>query len=125
MSGIYKDKLSTFFTASDSKETDYNGAGNNGAGSNVSDFDALLIDTTNSDEITLMLHEYLSVLTNSDQTGSFQKGDINNRVKEYYTSAAAYTYQWNKDKGKFVKTDKSSLLINSTTHKNICPCRCT
>lgn len=116
-SGIYKDKLSTFFTASDSKETDYNGAGNNGAGSNVSDFDALLIDTTNSDEITLMLHEYLSVLTNSDQTGSFQKGDINNRAKEYYTSAAAYTYQWNKDKGKFVKTDKSSLLINSTTHK--------
>lgn len=64
-----------------------------------------------------MLHEYLSVLTNSDQTGSFQKGDINNRAKEYYTSAAAYTYQRNKDKGKFVKTDKSSLLINSTTHK--------
>lgn len=98
--GEYKDRLSTYFTASESKESDYKG---------VNDFDVLMIDTSKSSEITQMIHEYLSVLTNYDQTGiSSAAAD-----KAQYTSMNAYTYQW---KGtKFVKTD-DTLIINQADH---------
>ena len=98
--GEYKDRLSTYFTASESKKSDYPG---------VDDFDVLMIDTSKSSEITQMIHEYLSVLTNCDQTGiSSAAAD-----KAQYTSMKAYTYKWNGTK--FVKTD-DTLIINEADH---------
>ena len=98
--GEYKDRLSTYFTASESKQSDYTG---------VEDFDVLMIDTSKSSEITQMIHEYLSVLTNCDQTGiSSAAAD-----KAQYTSMKAYTYKWNGTK--FVKTD-DTLIINEADH---------
>ena len=94
--GEYKERLSTYFTASESKKEDYTG---------IDDFDVLVIDTSKSSEITQMVQEYLSVLTNCDQTGTQEKSD-----KVQYTSMNAYTYQWNGTA--FVKTDTSSLIIN-------------
>ena len=103
-SGKYKDQLSTYFTASESKPSDYTGIG---------DFDVLMIDTSKSSEITQMIHEYLSVLTNCDQTGIDSTNGISLADKAQYTSMSAYTYKWNGTK--FVKTD-SSLIINGTDH---------
>ena len=98
--GEYKDRLSTYFTASESKQSDYTG---------VKDFNVLMIDTSKSSEITQMIHEYLSVLTNCDQTG------IGSAIadKAQYTSMNASTYQWNGTK--FVKTD-NTLIINEADH---------
>lgn len=98
--GDYRDRISTYFTASESKKSDYTG---------INDFDVLMIDTSKSSEITQMIHEYLSVLTNCDQTGiSSAAAD-----KAQYTSMNAYTYQW---KGtKFVKTH-DTLIINQADH---------
>lgn len=97
-SGEYKDQLSTYFTASESKKSDYTG---------INDFDVLMIDTSKSSEITQMIHEYLSVLTNCDQTGiSSATGTAD---KAQYTSMTTYTYKWNGTK--FVKTD-NTLIIN-------------
>ena len=104
-SGKYKDQLSTYFTASESKESDYAG---------IDDFDVLMIDTSRSSEITQMIHEYLSVLTNCDQTGIGSANGTLPADKAQYTSMNAYTYQWNDTK--FVKTDKSSLIINKADH---------
>ena len=102
-SGKYKDQLSTYFTASESKPSDYTGIG---------DFDVLMIDTSKSSEITQMIHEYLSVLTNCDQTGiSSATGTAD---KAQYTSMNAYTYRWNGTK--FVKTKNPSLIINDSDH---------
>ena len=95
--GEYKERLSTYFTASESKKEDYTG---------IDDFDVLVIDTSKSSEITQMVQEYLSVLTNCDQTGTTSPMD-----KVQYTSMNAYTYKWNDTK--FVKTDSSSLIINN------------
>ena len=104
-SGKYKDQLSTYFTASESKRSDYTG---------IDDFDVLMIDTSKSSEITQMIHEYLSVLTNCDQTGIGSATGASPADKAQYTSMNAYTYQW---KGtKFVKTENSSLIINDTDH---------
>ena len=105
--GKYKDQLSTYFTASESKQSDYEG---------IDDFAVLMIDTSRSSEITQMIYEYLSVLTNCDQTGI---GSVNGTLpadKAQYTSMNAYTYKWNG--AKFVKTEKenSSLIINDTDH---------
>lgn len=93
--GDYKSRISTYFTASESKNEDYTG---------VDDFEVLVIDTSKSSEITQMIHEYISVLTNCDQTG------INSATadKAQYTSMTTSTYQW-KD-NKFIKTD-SSLIV--------------
>lgn len=100
--GKYKDQLSTYFTASESKKSDYTG---------INDFDVLMIDTSKSSEITQMIHEYLSVLTNCDQTGiSSATGTAD---KAQYTSMTTYTYKWNGTK--FVKTD-NTLIINDTDH---------
>ena len=98
--GEYKDRLSTYFTASESKESDYIG---------IDDFDVLMIDTSKSSEITQMIHEYLSVLTNCDQTGIGSA----TADKAQYTSMNASTYQWNGTK--FVKTD-NTLIINEADH---------
>lgn len=105
--GEYKERLSTYFTASESKQLDYPG---------VADFDVLMIDTSKSSEITQMIHEYLSVLTNCDQTGIGSTNGISPADKAQYTSMKAYTYRWNG--AKFVKTKKenSSLIINDTDH---------
>lgn len=106
-SGEYKDRLSTYFTASESKQSDYKG---------VDDFDVLMIDTSKSSEITQMIHEYLSVLTNCDQTGIGSTTGASPADKAQYTSMKAYTYKWNGTK--FVKTDNNnaSLIINDTDH---------
>lgn len=106
-SGKYKDQLSTYFTASESKKSDYTG---------INDFDVLMIDTSKSSEITQMIHEYLSVLTNCDQTGIGSTTGTSPADKAQYTSMKAYTYRWNG--AKFVKTEKenSSLIINDTDH---------
>ena len=103
ISGEYKDRLSTYFTASESKQSDYSG---------VNDFDVLMIDTSKSSEITQMIHEYLSVLTNCDQTGIGSATGTSPADKAQYTSMNAYTYQWNGTK--FVKTKNPSLIINDT-----------
>ena len=103
-SGEYKDRLSTYFTASESKQSDYTG---------VEDFDVLMIDTSKSSEITQMIHEYISVLTNCDQTGIGSTTGTPPAVKAQYTSMTAYTYKWNGTK--FVKTD-NTLIINDTDH---------
>ena len=106
-SGKYKDQLSTYFTASESKQSDYIG---------IDNFDVLMIDTSKSSEITQMIHEYLSVLTNCDQTGIGSTTGTSPADKAQYTSMKAYTYRWNG--AKFVKTKKenSSLIINDTDH---------
>lgn len=106
-SGEYKDRLSTYFTASESKQSDYTG---------VKDFDVLMIDTSKSSEITQMIHEYLSVLTNCDQTGIGSTTGAPPADKAQYTSMNAYTYQWNGTK--FVKKDNNntSLIINDADH---------
>ena len=97
--GDYKSRISTYFTASESKKEKY---------TEVDDFGVLVIDTSKSSEITQMIHEYISVLTNCDQTGiSSATAD-----KAQYTSMRAYTYKWNDNK--FIKTDSSSLLVNDT-----------
>ena len=105
--GKYKDQLSTYFTASESKRSDYEG---------VDDFDVLMIDTSKSSEITQMIHEYLSVLTNCDQTGIGSTNGTSPADKAQYYSMKAYTYRWNG--AKFIKTEKenSSLIINDTDH---------
>lgn len=95
--GEYKERLSTYFTASESKQSDYPG---------VDDFGVLVIDTSKSSEITQMIHEYISVLTNCDQTGiSSATAD-----KAQYTSMTASTYKWNGNK--FIETD-STLIVNN------------
>ena len=104
-SGKYKDQLSTYFTASESKQSDYPG---------IDNFDVLMIDTSKSSEITQMIHEYLSVLTNCDQTGIGSATGTSPADKVQYTSMKAYTYRWND--AKFVKTENSSLIINDTDH---------
>lgn len=102
--GEYKDRLSTYFTASESKKSDYAG---------IDDFDVLMIDTSKSSEITQMIHEYLSVLTNCDQTGIGSTTGTSPADKAQYTSMNTNTYQW---KGtKFVKTD-DTLIINQADH---------
>lgn len=95
--GDYKSQISTYFTASESKTADYAG---------VEDFGVLVIDTSKSSEITQMIHEYISVLTNCDQTG------INSATadKAQYTSMTASTYKWNGNK--FIKTDASLIVDN-------------
>ena len=103
-SGKYKDQLSTYFTASESTKSDYIG---------INDFDVLMIDTSKSSEITQMIHEYLSVLTNCDQTGIDSTTGTPPADKAQYTSMTAYTYKWNGTK--FVKTD-NTLIINDTDH---------
>ena len=105
--GEYKDQLSTYFTASESKPSDYKG---------INDFDVLMIDTSKSSEITQMIHEYLSALTNCDQTGIGSTNGTSPADKAQYTSMKAYTYRWNG--AKFVKTEKEnpSLIINDTDH---------
>ena len=103
ISGEYKDRLSTYFTASESKQLDYPG---------IDDFDVLVIDTSKSSEITQMINEYLSVLTNYDQTGIGSATGTSPADKAQYTSMNAYTYQWNGTK--FVKTKNPSLIINDT-----------
>ena len=103
-SGEYKDRLSTYFTASESKQSDYTG---------IDDFDVLVIDTSKSSEITQMIHEYLSVLTNCDQTGIGSTTGTPPADKAQYTSMTAYTYKWNGTK--FVKTD-NTLIINEADH---------
>ena len=105
ISGEYKERLSTYFTASESKQLDYPG---------VDDFNVLMIDTSKSSEITQMIHEYLSVLTNCDQTGIGSATGTPPTDKAQYTSMTAYTYNWNGTK--FVKTENSSLIINDTDH---------
>ena len=98
--GDYKSRISTYFTASESKKEDYVG---------VDDFGVLVIDTSKSSEITQMIHEYLSVLTNCDQTGiSSATAD-----KAQYTSMTASTYKWNGNQ--FIGTD-ASLIVNDTDH---------
>lgn len=95
--GEYKDRLSTYFTASESKKSDYKG---------IEDFDVLMIDTSKSSEITQIIHEYISVLTNCDQTGiSAATAD-----KAQYTSMTTSTYKWNGNK--FIKTDSSLIVDN-------------
>ena len=96
-SGAYKDRLSNYFEASESEQKNYTG---------IADFGVLVIDITKSSEITQMVQEYISVLTNCDQTGTQEKSD-----KAQYTSLNAYTYKWNGTK--FVKQDTSSLIINN------------
>ena len=103
-SGEYKERLSTYFTASESKQSDYPG---------IDDFDVLMIDTSRSSEITQMIHEYLSVLTNCDQTGIGTTTGTSPADKAQYTSMTAYTYKWNGTK--FVKAD-NTLIINDTDH---------
>lgn len=98
--GEYKDRLSTYFTASESKAADYTG---------VENFGVLVIDTSKSSEITQMIHEYISVLTNCDQTGiSAATAD-----KAQYTSMTTSTYTWNGNK--FIKKDSSlsSLIVDN------------
>lgn len=98
--GDYKSRISTYFTASESKAADYTG---------VNDFGVLVIDTSKSSEITQMIHEYISVLTNCDQTGiSAATAD-----KAQYTSMTTSTYKWNGNK--FIKTDSSlsSLIVDN------------
>lgn len=102
--GEYKDRLSTYFTASESKKSDYTG---------INDFDVLMIDTSKSSEITQMIHEYLSVLTNCDQTEIGSTTGTPPADKVQYTSMTAYTYKWNGEK--FVKID-NSLIINEADH---------
>ena len=98
--GDYKSRISTYFTASESKKEDYVG---------VDDFGVLVIDTSKSSEITQMIHEYISVLTNCDQTGiSSATAD-----KAQYTSMTASTYKWNGNQ--FIGTD-ASLIVNDTDH---------
>ena len=104
-SGKYKDQLSTYFTASESKQSDYIG---------IDDFEVLMIDTSKSSEITQMIHEYLSVLTNCDQTGIGSTTGTSPADRVQYTSMKAYTYGWNG--AKFVKTENPSLIINDTNH---------
>ena len=102
--GEYKDRLSTYFTASESKQSDYTG---------INDFDVLMIDTSKSSEITQMIHEYLSVLTNCDQTGIDSATGASPADKAQYTSMNTYTYKWNGTK--FVKTD-NTLIINEADY---------
>lgn len=95
--GDYKSRISTYFTASESKAEEYTG---------VDDFEVLVIDTSKSSEITQMIHEYISVLTNCDQTGiSAATAD-----KAQYTNMKTYTYKWNGNK--FIKTDSSLIVDN-------------
>ena len=95
--GDYKSRISTYFTASESKAEEYTG---------VDDFEVLVIDTSKSSEITQMIHEYISVLTNCDQTGiSAATAD-----KAQYTDMKTYTYKWNGNK--FIKTDSSLIVDN-------------
>lgn len=95
--GDYKSRISTYFAASESKKEDYVG---------VDDFGVLVIDTSKSSEITQMIHEYISVLTNCDQTG------INSATadKAQYTSMTTSTYKWNGNM--FIKTDSSLIVDN-------------
>lgn len=96
--GDYKSRISTYFTASESKAEEYTG---------VDDFGVLVIDTSKSSEITQMVHEYISVLTNCDQTGiSSATAD-----KTQYKSMTASTYHWNGNK--FIKTTDSTLIVNN------------
>ena len=99
-SGEYKDKVTTFFDASESKQSDYS--------EKLNDFGVLMIDTTKSADITKMVREYISVLTNCEQTGSNTSAN-----RKQYTSMNAYTYQWNSTRNRFEKIDKASLTINS------------
>lgn len=96
--GDYKSRISAYFTASESKAEEYTG---------VDDFGVLVIDTSKSSEITQMVHEYISVLTNCDQTGiSSATAD-----KTQYKSMTASTYHWNGNK--FIKTTDSTLIVNN------------
>ena len=96
--GDYKNRISAYFTASESKAEEYTG---------VDDFGVLVIDTSKSSEITQMVHEYISVLTNCDQTGiSSATAD-----KTQYKSMTASTYHWNGNK--FIKTTDSTLIVNN------------
>lgn len=97
-SGEYKDRVTTFFDASESKKADY---------SRIDDFGVLMIDTTNSSDITKMVNEYISVLTNCEQTG-----DSTAANRKQYTSVNAYTYKWNSTRSRFEKVDKASLIIS-------------
>ncbi len=95
--GDYKSQISTYFTASESKAEEYTG---------VDDFGVLVIDTSKSSEITQMIHEYISVLTNCDQTEISSAA----AAKAQYNSMTASTYKWNGNK--FIKTD-ASLIVNN------------
>ena len=97
-SGEYKDRVTTFFDASESKNADYSG---------LDDFGVLMIDTTNSSDITKMVNEYISVLTKCEQTG-----DSTAANRKQYTSVNAYTYKWNSTRSRFEKVDKASLIIS-------------
>lgn len=105
--GEYKDRLSTYFTASESKKSDYTG---------INDFDVLMIDTSKSSEITQMIHEYLSVLTNCDQTEIGSTTGTPPADKVQYTSMTAYTYKWNGEKFVKIDSNNTSLIINDTDH---------
>lgn len=95
--GDYKSCISTYFTASESKAEEYTG---------VDDFEVLVIDTSKSSEITQMIHEYISVLTNCDQTGiSSATAD-----KAQHIDMTTSTYKWNGNK--FIKTDASLIVDN-------------
>ena len=98
-SGEYKDRVTTFFDASESKKADYSG---------IDDFGVLMIDTTNSSDITKMVNEYISVLTNCEQTG-----DSTAANRKQYTSVNAYTYKWDSTRNRFEKIDNASLIISS------------
>ena len=95
--GDYRSRISTYFAASESKKEDYEG---------VDDFGVLVIDTSKSSEITQMIHEYISILTNCDQTGiSSATAD-----KAQYNPMTASTYKWNGNK--FIETDSSLIVDN-------------
>lgn len=95
--GIYKDKLTNYSTASESDLSTYVG---------VPNFDVLLIDITKSSEITEMVLDYISVLTNYDQTNR------NTVVPPRFASLTTYTYQYDKSLNRFIKTTPS-LVINA------------
>jgi hypothetical protein len=83
----YKDNLSKFKTAAEVSE-------------DLDDFPVLLIDTNNTSEITTLINDYISVMTNRVET---QNSHI-------YSDVAIQTYEY-KD-GKFQKADTASLYYN-------------
>jgi hypothetical protein len=115
---IYKSKLIDYLTASESDESDFIKTNE----SNLSDddkkaikdllnnFDVLLIDTNNTEEITTMIYAYISLLTNSVQTST----------QYYYSGITIQTYAWNDTYNSFIAlsdSSENSLIYENGTFK--------
>jgi hypothetical protein len=92
--GAYSSYLIGYIEGSESVSSNYNGI------NEFSDFRILLLDTTDSIEITNRVNAYISLLTNCDQSTTIG-----------YDNIEVSSYKW--DQGYFVLQDESTLIYNS------------